>query len=41
MYGKHPNDGMTEVDSRNVTFLKDSCQVSVKSNRTLSYMIYN
>ena len=23
MYGEHPNGGMTEVDSRNVEFLKD------------------
>jgi len=23
MFGEHPNDGMTEVDSHNVEFLKD------------------
>ena len=23
MYGKHPNGGMTEIDSRNVDFLED------------------
>ena len=38
MYGEHSDGGMTEIESRDVNFIKMIFQASVKQNKIFSFM---